>query len=67
MKTFTNKIGTEIFARYLFELTESIPSDRVIDREYLELARKSLLDDNKNTLKPLPWYDRETFGNPDEN
>lgn len=40
---FSNKIGTEIFARYFFGLTESIPNDRVIDEEYRKLSKKSLL------------------------
>lgn len=51
---FSNKIGTEIFARYFFGLTESLPSDRVIDKEYQLLSKRSLLDKNVEWLSVEP-------------
>lgn len=66
-ETFTNKIGTEIFARYFFGLTESIPNDRVIDREYQIRSKQSLLNGNTSVsdihisfgqrIKPLEYSD----------
>lgn len=41
--TFTNKIGTEIFARNFFAFSTDVPNDRFIDIEYQERCRKSIL------------------------
>ena len=46
--TFSNEVGTKIFASYLFDLTDSIPSDRFIDKEYQELSKKTLLKEESN-------------------
>ena len=45
--TFTNETGSRIFASYLFYLTDSIPSDRFIDKEYQELSKRSLLSEEE--------------------
>lgn len=57
-ETFTNKIGTEVFARYFFGLIESIPGDRVIDPEYQRLSKKSLINEEiDESYSPFPIKD----------
>ena len=53
---FTNKLGAKVFAGYLFGMTEIIPSDRVIDKEYRELIKKSLLNDTEKSLTMKELY-----------
>ena len=54
---FTNKIGTEVFARNMLLFNKEIPHDRVIDPKYRELAKRSLLNDDIECL-PIdpPFY-----------
>lgn len=55
---FTNKIGTEIFARNLFSFNEEIPHDRFVDPEYQRLSKRSLLkDDHDEYYFPFPIRD----------
>lgn len=51
---FTNKIGTEIFARNLFSFNEEIPHDRFVDPEYQRLSKRSLLKDGVEWLSVEP-------------